>query len=135
MSVHDLYCMADLIYKDLSYEVINVAYCVYNELGGGYQEKYYQRAVALELDRRQINYKEQLKINLTYNGRSIGCYYLDFLICDKIVLELKVGECFYNRDIKQVLAYLKAKKIKLGIIVLFSRNQGIKFKRIINNQI
>ena len=127
--------MADLIYKDLSYEIINVVYYVYNELGGGYQEKYYQRAVAIELCRRQINHKEQLKINLTYNGRSIGCYYLDFLICDKIVLELKVGERLYHRDIKQVLAYLKAKKIKLGIIVLFSRNQGIKFKRIINNQI
>ena len=127
--------MVDLIYKDLSYEIINVAYCVYNELSGGYQEKYYQRAVALELDRRQINYKEQLKINLTYNGKSIGCYYLDFLIYDKIVLELKVGECLYHRDIKQVLAYLKAKKIKLGIILLFSRNQGVKFKRIINNHI
>lgn len=60
--------MAEIIYKDLSYKIIGTVYSVYNQLGGGYQEKYYQRAVAIELAERKISYKEQLKINLIYNN-------------------------------------------------------------------
>lgn len=50
--------MARLIYKDLSYQIVGILYKVYNELGGGYQEKYYQRAVSLELKKENLNYKE-----------------------------------------------------------------------------
>jgi GxxExxY protein len=105
--------MSEIIYKDLSYELINVVYCVYNELGGGYQEKYYQRAVAIELVKREINYKEQLKVNLIYNNQNIGRYFLDFLIYDKIILELKVGDFIYRRDIKQVFGIFKGEKVKI----------------------
>lgn len=123
--------MAHLIYKDLSYQIVGVLYKVYNELGGGYQEKYYQRAVSLELKRENIVFKEQIKINLAYHNQVIGKYYLDFLINNKIVLELKVAPIFYSRDIKQVLGYLKATDLKLGILASFNRRELI-YKRIIN---
>jgi GxxExxY protein len=126
--------MVRLIYPELSYKIIGIIFEVYNELGGGYQEKYYQRAVSLGLKRKMIKYKEQVSVALRFAGERIGRYFIDFIVDDKIVLELKVGNCFYPRDVKQVLAYLKAYKLKLGILVLFTRS-GIRYKRIINNEL
>ncbi len=122
--------MEKLVHKELSYLIVGVLFKAYNELGGGYQEKYYQRAIALELKRLGINFKEQILVNLNYNGRNIGKYYLDFVIENKIVLEIKTVPRFYSRDIKQVLAYLKATGLLLGILASFSRGE-LKFKRIL----
>src|SRR3989344_4718542 len=99
--------MIKLIEKDLSYKIVGILFDVYNSLGGGYQEKYYERAIAKELTVNKIGFKEQIHVPLSYKGDSIGRYFLDFLIENKIVLEIKVGSKFYVRDIKQVLSYLK----------------------------
>lgn len=123
--------MEKVIYPQLSYEIIGLVYKVYNEIGPGYQEKYYQRALALELKKEKIKFKENVFVSLTYQNKDIGRYYLDFLIENKIVLELKVGVRFYHRDYKQILAYLQKTNLKLGILVLFTKD-GVKFKRIIN---
>lgn len=61
----------------------------------------------------------------------LGKYFIDFLVENKIVLEIKKGNRFSRRDIEQVYAYLKLTNLKLGIIANFTNN-GIKFKRIIN---
>jgi len=122
--------MAELVYKKLSYLIVGVLFNVYNELGGGYQEKYYQRAIALELKKLKISFKEQALVNLNYRGENIGKYYIDFVIENKIVLEIKVTPRFYSRDIKQVLAYLKATGLPLGILASFSKKR-LKFKRVL----
>ena len=122
--------MADLVYKELSYKTVGILFKVYNELGGGYQEKYYQRAVALELKKLGVDFKEQVPVNLSYNGKNIGKYYLDFVIENKIVLEIKAIPRFYTRDIKQILAYLKRTGLTLGILASFSKGE-LKFKRIL----
>ena len=61
----------------------------------------------------------------------MGIYYFDFLIDNKIILELKVRNYFSNKDISQLYSYLKAKDIKLGLIAHFTRS-GVKFKRVVN---
>jgi len=122
--------MADLVYKELSYKTVGILFKVYNELGGGYQEKYYQRAVALEFKKLGVDFKEQVPVNLSYNGKNIGKYYLDFVIENKIVLEIKAIPRFYTRDIKQILAYLKRTGLTLGILASFSKGE-LKFKRIL----
>jgi len=122
--------MADIIEKDLSYKIVGVLFDVYNNLGGGYQEKYYQRAIARELKEKNIKYTEQVKVPLDFKGDSIGRYFLDFLIEDKIILEIKANPIFYSRDIKQILSYLKSTNIKLGILASFTRN-GLKMKRVL----
>lgn len=121
----------DLIFSDLSYKIISVLFEVYNELGAGYQEKYYQRAVVVYLKKRGFNFKEQVPFLVSCAGEKIGNYFLDFLIEDKIVLELKRGELFKRSNIQQVYAYLKAADKKLGIIANFTK-QGVKYKRILN---
>ena len=123
--------MADLVHKELSYKLIGILFKVYNELGGGYQEKYYQKAIALELKNNSIKFKEQLLVDLKYNQEKIGKYYIDFLIDNKIVLEIKATPVFYSRDIKQVIAYLKATGLTLGILAGFSKYE-LKFRRILN---
>lgn len=122
--------MANLIEKELSYKVVGVLFDVYNSLGGGYQEKYYQRAIAKELEKRDIKFTQQIKIPIDFKGDSIGRYFLDFLIENKIVLEIKAANKFYGRDVKQILAYLKNGEIDLGILVNFTRN-GLQLKRVL----
>ncbi|KKS65826.1 MAG: hypothetical protein UV40_C0025G0002 [Parcubacteria group bacterium GW2011_GWA1_42_7] len=121
----------DLLYKELSYKIIGVLYDVFNELGYGYQEKYYQKAIALALKEKEIKFKEQVYIPLKFKDNIIGKYFLDFLIEDKLILEIKKGDKFHKSTITQIFAYLKSFNIKLGVIANFTKN-GIKIKRIIN---
>ena len=122
--------MAELVYPDLSFKIVGVIYKVYNQMGGGYQEKYYQRAISRELRAQRIPFLEQVKADLVCKNRNIGRYYMDFIIDHKIVLELKITPVFTGRDIMQVLNYLKQSDLKLGILVSLNRNT-IKFKRIL----
>jgi len=119
-----------LIHPELSYVIVGILYEVYNELGNGYQEKYYQRAISKEFASKQIKFKEQLPIKLRYKGDYLGIYYLDFLVEDKIILEIKNSSKFYPKDIKQVIGYLKATGLELGILACFSKN-GLIYKRIL----
>ena len=73
-----------LIYPELSYEIMGILYKVQNELGNKYQEKYYQRAIEIELKNRNIKYERELQVDLLYNDNRIGKYFLDFLIEEKI---------------------------------------------------
>jgi len=123
--------MAELVEKELSYEIHGALLDVYNNLGGGYQEKYYQKAVAKELAHRNIKFIEQVKVPLGYKGNPIGRYFIDFLIEGRIVLEIKAGNVrFYPRDVRQVLAYLKSANINLGILANFGRHR-LEIKRVL----
>jgi len=121
----------DLIYPELSYQIVGILFEVYNQLGGGYHEKYYQRGIASEFRRCNISSQEQVYAPVIFKGEKIGNNYLDFLIENKIILEIKRGNKFSKNHIEQVLAYLKSKKLKLAIIANFGSKE-LKFKRIIN---
>ena len=121
----------DLMYPELSYQIIGILFNVYNELGGGCHEKYYQKAVAIGLKECGLIFKEQVYTPVSFKEIKIGNYYLDFLIEDKIVLEIKKGEKFTKKNIEQIYSYLKATNLKLGIIANFTKNRLIS-KRILN---
>ena len=121
----------DLIYPELSYKIIGILFEVFNNLGPCYREKYYQRAISSIFKKQNINFQEQVLIPLIYKDEKIGKYYLDFIIDNKIVLEIKKGDRFSRKDIEQIYSYLKAKKLKLGLLANFT-NHGVKFKRILN---
>ncbi len=126
--------MAELIYPELSYKIVGILFKVHSKLGGKYQEKYYQRAVALALKEEGLSYEKEIVVDLTFNGEKIGKYFLDFLIEDKVVLELKATPRFNREDFRQVAAYLKAKKLKLGILANF-RGEQLTYKRILNSKV
>lgn len=122
--------MNELLHPKLSYKLMGILYKVYNELGGGYQERIYQSAVRKALIKNKIGFLEEVWIDLYYDAGKISRYRLDFIIEHKIVLELKVGPRFTPRDIMQVLGYLKRSKLELGILVSFSRKK-LFYKRIL----
>jgi len=121
----------DLIYPKLSYEIVGILFEVYRQLGSGYREKYYQQAIASELKKQSYHFGEQVFIILNYKNNKIGKLFLDFLIENKIVLEIKKDDNFSRKNIEQVYSYLKAHNLKLGIIANFTK-EGVKYKRILN---
>lgn len=123
--------MAKLYYKDLSYEINGCLFEMFNKVGFGYQEKHYQSILEEILKLNHIIYKKELCCKIIFNNRIIAKYFLDFLIDEKIVLELKVANDFYSQHINQVLSYLKAKNLKLGILAIITKN-GVETKRIVN---
>ncbi|MBI4652727.1 GxxExxY protein [Candidatus Kuenenbacteria bacterium] len=123
-----------VIYKELSYKIVRILFDVYNDLGYGYQEKYYERALDKYFTANKIKFKRQVPFNITAKGEVIGKYYLDFLIEDKIIVEIKKGNYFAKRNIEQVKAYLKITGMNLAILANFTPN-GVKFFRVLKPQI
>jgi len=114
----------------LSYKIIGILFDVYNELGHGYQERIYQRAIAEAFRRAGLKYEEQVPCKLSYGGTNIGRYFLDFLVDNKIVLEIKQGDRYSRTNFVQVTGYLKATGLPLGILANFTSN-GVVFKRVL----
>jgi len=123
--------MSKIIYPKLSYQIMGILFKVYNKLGYGYQEKYYQRALAREFNKLNISFKKEQGTQLKYEGKIIGRYYVDFVIDNKIVLEIKVAKEIYQKHLNQVLSYLKATGLKLGILAIFTKS-GICYRRLVN---
>ncbi|MEK7134523.1 MAG: GxxExxY protein [Patescibacteria group bacterium] len=121
----------DLIYPDLSYRIVGILMEVNDALGAGHRERYYEDAVEEGFKREGIKYKRQLYMPVVFSGKHIGKYYLDFLVEDKIVIELKRGDMFAKKNIEQVYNYLRVHNLSLSILAQFS-SQGLKFKRILN---
>jgi GxxExxY protein len=121
----------DLIYPDLSYQIVGVLYDVDNELGYGLNEKTYQKAVAIGFRLAGLNYKEQVYYPMKYKGEKIAGNYFDFLVEEKVVVELKRGDKFSRIHIEQLYQYLVASGLKLGILGYFGPN-GLHFKRVVN---
>ncbi len=98
----------DLIYPELSYKIVEVLFEVYNEIGPGHHEKYYQRAVSVGLKKESLNFNEQVYTPIVFNNTKIGSYFLDFLIDNKVILEIKKGDRFSKNNIDQINSYLEA---------------------------
>lgn len=121
----------DLIYKQESYEIIGCCYYVYNQLGSGLLEKIYQKALEEVFKEKGIPFQSQFYVPIKINDKVIGKFYLDFMVGNKIVIEIKDGDRFYQREIDQIYSYLRSKELKLGLLVNFT-SYGVKFKRILN---
>lgn len=122
--------MANLFYPELSYKIVGILFEVDKQIGYGHRENLYQKAISNQLSTNKISFKEQLKSEIKLDNNPIQCYYLDFLIDNKIILEIKAGNRFNRENVSQVYDYLKAKNLKLGILANFTK-QGVKFKRIV----
>lgn len=121
----------DLYEPELSFCIVGALYTVFNRLGYGHRESVYQKALAEELRSRRLRFTEQKYCPVTYESKPIHKYYLDFLIEEKIILEIKKGKQMLKTHIDQVLYYLRASGLRLGIIAVFT-TQGVNVRRIIN---
>lgn len=122
----------DLLFPELSYEIIGAAYDVHNELGGGLLEKIYQKALSVAFRKRNLNFEEQVYHPIYFEGEKVGSGYFDFLVEQNVVVELKRTNHFSWAQIEQVVAYLKQSGKKLGILIHFGQDE-LRFKRIVND--
>lgn len=120
-----------IIFKDLSYEIINSAIHVHNILGPGFSERIYEEAFCIELKKRNLPLERQKLIEVHYDGIKVGEYILDLIIDEKVLLELKATSEHNPIYESQVFSYLKATGLKLGILINFGTKK-LTFKRIIN---
>jgi GxxExxY protein len=121
----------NLYHPDLSFQLVGILFKVYNTLGFGYQEKEYQKAISIELEKAKISFERELYCPIKYDGKILRKFFVDFLIDEKIVLEIKVANDIYKNYFGQVLQYLKSNSLKLGIIAAFTPN-GVLLRRIVN---
>ncbi len=120
-----------ILYPELSYQINGVLMDVAKTLGGGHKENYYGNACAVGFTKRQISFQREVYVPLTYEDEKVGKYFVDFLIENKIILELKRGQFISSSVIEQTKQYLVAKNLKLGIIGCFTYN-GVVIKRVVN---
>ena len=123
-----------LIYPELSYKLVGVLFKVHSKLGPKYQEKYYQRAIEIELKNQKIPFEREKMVKLEYEEEGIGKYFIDFVVDDKIALEVKAADYFKRDFTFQVLGYLNSANLKLGIIVNFNSDR-LRYKRIVNPKV
>ena len=120
-----------LLHEELTGKIIGALYRVYNNLGFGYKEKEYQKALAIELTSLNLNFKRELHSVLKYGDQVIAGYFVDFLVEGLVVVELKVATDFHLKFRQQVIQYLKSHNLQVGIIGIISPNK-VLIKRIIN---
>ena len=122
--------MVEFIHGELSYRVIGILYKIYNTMGSGFQEKYYQKAIRKVLEKEGLPFLEQVRMDIDVEGAQIGRYYIDFAIDHKIALEIKARSFISQRDIRQILGYLKKSGLEVGLLAAFS-SEGLKIKRLL----
>ena len=124
--------MSGFIYKEESYAINGALFSVHRELGVGFLERVYQDALEYEFRERGIPYEREKNIKIMYKGKPLGePYRADFVCYGKIIIELKAVKTLEDTHYAQILNYLKATKMKLGILVNF-HDIYIVPKRIVN---
>jgi GxxExxY protein len=117
----------NFLYEDLSYKIRGCAFRVYNTLGFGHKENVYQEALASEFEKEKINFEREKILPVIYEGRKIGNYKPDFVVEDKIIIEIKAVPFMPPNYEKQLTHYLKSTNYKLGLLINFGdRHLDIK---------
>jgi GxxExxY protein len=108
-----------MLHKELTSEIINAFYTVYNALGYGFLEKVYENALIHELNQRGLRVQQQKPIKVYYDGVVAGEYFADLLVEDKVIVELKAAKAISDGHKAQLINYLKATGTKVGLILNF----------------
>ena len=124
-------------HEEITKEIIKAFYKVYNALGYGFLEKVYLNALLIELLEVGFQVEKQRKIEVFYSGKLVGEYYADIMVNSIIILELKAHECILEEHENQLINYLKATEVEVGLLLNFGKKPEIKrkvFDNILKNQ-
>ena len=117
-----------MLHEEITTKIIAAFYTVYNCLGCGFLEKVYENALVLELRSRGFKVEQQVPIQVYYQAQLVGQYFADLLIQDKIVIELKAAEEIIKAHEAQLVNYLKATNLEVGLLLNFGPKPGFKRK-------
>lgn len=117
-------------HKELTEKVIGAAFEVHRELGPGFLEKVYETALLRELAHRGVRAASQSEIEVHYKGQSVGVYYADILVDNSVICEIKAVDAMSSAHEAQLLHYLKATGIKVGLLLNFG-SRRLQVKRMV----
>ena len=108
-----------MIHEETTSKIIGAFYTVYNTLGYGFLEKVYENALILELRKQGMMAEQQKRIDVFYDGQRVGEYYADILVDECVVLELKAADALAPEHEAQLINYLKATELEVGLLFNF----------------
>jgi GxxExxY protein len=126
--------MMELLHKDITDKIIKAFYTVYNELGFGFLEKVYENALFLELVKIGLYCEKQKQIKVYYNGQIVGEYFSDIIVNGCVIAELKAAESLCEEHESQLINYLKATEIEVGLLLNFGKKPEFKRKIFTNDK-
>ncbi len=127
--------MTELLCKEEVYAVVGAAMEVYNELGSGFLEAVYQEALEIELTLRGIPFEAQKELAILYKGRRLKkTYAADFLTFGKIIVEIKAIDRLTSGDEGQLLNYLSATELEVGVLINFGAKGNLEWKRMVETR-
>lgn len=122
-----------LLYEELSYTIRGMFFKIYNELGPGFKEDVYARALFELLEDGNIPYEREKGFNINFNNTKIGTTRIDLVVDNKIIIEIKATSINNSVFEKQLLSYLKSTGLSLGFLVNFGMNK-LFIKRYVNSK-
>jgi GxxExxY protein len=120
-------------HAEITEKILEGFYKVYNELGYGFSEKVYKNALAIELREMGLKVDIEQPIKVYYKGQLVGEYQIDLLVCDVVIVELKAVRQFVDEFEAQLLNYLNAMPIEVGLLLNFGPKPEIR-RRIFDNE-
>ena len=128
--------MAELLLKDEVYAIVGAAMEVYNQLGPGFLEPIYQEAMEIETVGRNIPTKPQQKIVVLYKGKRLKKFYIADLLCyDQVIVEIKAIDTLTSREESQLINYLKATGLKVGLLINFGSHSKLEWRRLVMTKV
>jgi GxxExxY protein len=124
----------DYKYKELTERVLKIFYRVYNKLGYGFLERVYESAMMIELKKEGIPAISQSAIKVFYDGEVVGEYYADILVANKVIVEIKAAKALAEEHEAQLLNYLKATDIEIGLLLNFGTKPEVRRKAFNNSR-
>jgi GxxExxY protein len=118
----------NLKHSEITDKIIRAYYSVYNTLGYGFLEKVYENAMLIELKKMNILVERQKKINVYYEGKEVGLYFADLIVGGSVIIELKAAENLCEEHELQLLNYLKATQMEIGLLLNFGKRPQFKRK-------
>ena len=123
----------NLLYEDLTYKIRGAIFTVHKTLGSGHKETIYHKALAVEFKKQDLKFIEEKPIPIKYEKIKVGVYRPDFIVEDKIIIEIKAVPFMAKNHLEQMKHYLMATDYKLGLLVNFGARKA-EIKRIIHDQ-
>ncbi|MCK5138407.1 MAG: GxxExxY protein [Thermodesulfovibrionia bacterium] len=117
----------EFLYEDITKKIIRCFYNVYDELGNGFLESVYEKSLMIELENIGLQAVAQKSLNVYYKNQLVGEFKADIIVEDKIIIEIKAINTITTQHEAQLINYLKATGIKVGLIVNFG--DKLEFKR------
>ena len=124
--------MPDYIHSNITHKIIGGAMKVHSRLGNGFQEKIYQRCLQIEFNKAGLAFEREQSLPLYYDGFHVGTRRVDFLVEDKVIVELKAQTELTNAHFAQLLNYLVMFQREVGLLINFGEEE-LKYKRVANN--